>query len=272
MALRGNIITAPSGRRVNLVLPDGWEEAEENEYGLIVHLHGGGWAGGNHEAVPNYWSCAEEGYYEYAVASIEYPLAPALQGQALLDDIVDTISWLLTVPSTDVVEVDAIDRERWLLAGESVGGYLALKTAERQWGVAPRAVIAVSPPVNLRTMSSGHYPPGVGGFNWFTPDSGLAKFLGFNPGDERTTEQDEQLVQLSARTAQSTVPLWIASHRGDSFVPTYHTRDYVSGEGACNLPRLVHAHLLNGAYHGARVMDDANLVECMMQFVEEVAS
>lgn len=267
--LQGYDVIIPSGRRINLLMPDDW--VDDICSGFIVHLHGGGWAGGSHLALPEYWSEAlADGC---AVASVEYPLAPVLQGRALLDDVASSIRWLLDCAEDELVvdggetPLSAIDRSSWILAGESVGGYLALKTAEE---IQARGVIAVSPPVDLRGMGAQCYPMGAG-FDWGAPDSGLSKFLGFSIYDTHTPEQLQILTDLVVSVPDC--PLWIANHAGDAFVPSTEGRRLANAAASrFGPPRRVVAEWLTGAAHGARVMQDSRLLRSMLEFIQEVAS
>jgi acetyl esterase/lipase len=129
-------------------------------YPLIIWLHGGGWILGSKRQdvfVRHFPS------YGYAIASIEYRLAQADPFPAQIRD-VRTATWWLWKNAQEL----ELDPGKFVVAGQSAGGHLALLLALTQgetrkgWGPAvPRgtlkAVAALYPPTDLLRL----VPPGA---------------------------------------------------------------------------------------------------------------
>jgi acetyl esterase/lipase len=89
---------------------------------LIVMVHGGGWySGDRHELPPLNRYLAGRGY---AVAALDYRLAPAWTYPAPLEDVQAAVAFL-AAHAGDY----AVDPSRVVLMGRSAGGHLALMTA-----------------------------------------------------------------------------------------------------------------------------------------------
>ena len=130
---------------LDLYLPG---NAEEHK--VVVFIHGGGWIGGSRigdRDVAVARSLAEAGF---AVASIDYRLAPASHWPAQLDDIRSALRFL-----SGHAKDYQLDMSRIALFGCSAGGHLALMAAYEE---SPdkslptiRAVVAFYPISNLLT-------------------------------------------------------------------------------------------------------------------------
>ena len=84
---------------------------------LLIWIHGGGWRGGNHRAVPNVLlGLRERGY---SIASIEYRLSD-IPWPATMVDVKAAVRWL----RAHAVEY-AFDPNRFVAVGTSAGGHLA---------------------------------------------------------------------------------------------------------------------------------------------------
>jgi acetyl esterase/lipase len=88
----------------------------------VVVVHGGGWDGGARSQLSdlNVFLAAEG----YAVATLQYRLAPKHQYPAPVEDVKDALSWLRS-HATEL----AIDTTRFVLLGRSAGGQIALQAA-----------------------------------------------------------------------------------------------------------------------------------------------
>ena len=121
-------------------------------YPLILWLHGGGWILGSKRQDVFVRHLPRDGY---AIASIEYRLAQAEPFPAQIRDVRTAAWWLHTH-----AEALELDPGRFVVAGQSAGGHLALLLALTQgekrpgWGPSvPRgtlkAVAAMYPPTDL---------------------------------------------------------------------------------------------------------------------------
>ena len=108
----------------------------------VLVVHGGGWDGGerNELAHFNHW-LARRGY---AVAAIDYRLAPKLTWPAQRDDVLAAIAFLTTNAATL-----GLDATRLVLFGRSAGGNIAEATAYAANDAAIRGVIAFYAPADL---------------------------------------------------------------------------------------------------------------------------
>jgi acetyl esterase/lipase len=121
-------------------------------YPLIIWIHGGGWILGSkrQDVFVRHFP-----RYGYAVASLEYRLAEGAPFPAQIRDVRTATNWLLK--NSRQLELDA---SKFVVAGQSAGGHLALLLALTQgeshagWGPAPpagslKAVCALYPPTDL---------------------------------------------------------------------------------------------------------------------------
>lgn len=117
---------------------------------VVLLIHGGGWTGGSRTSkreISVAEGLAAEGF---AVASIDYRLAPKYQWPTQLSDIHAALKFL-----ADHAGEYKLDMSRLALFGGSAGGHLALMTAytqEENPGLPKiRAVVAFYPITDLRT-------------------------------------------------------------------------------------------------------------------------
>lgn len=145
---------------------------------LVVVIHGGSWSGGDRTQLPAMnRRLAARGY---AVAAIEYRLAPDHVYPAQLDDVRLATDWLRA--RHDEL---GFDPERVVLYGRSAGAHLALLAAYT-WRVDwVKAVVALYPPADLNWSWDNPSNPLV--LN--TPET-LSAFMGGAPGD--SPEQAER--------------------------------------------------------------------------------
>jgi acetyl esterase/lipase len=108
----------------------------------VIVVHGGGWDGGSRKqlATLNGFLAAEG----YAVASLEYSLAPKYQYPAPLEDVADALAYLKShAPGL------GIDSSRFVMMGRSAGGQIALQAAYTLKDPAIRGVIAFYAPADM---------------------------------------------------------------------------------------------------------------------------
>jgi acetyl esterase/lipase len=104
-------------QRLDLYLPDNAGAP------ILLYLHSGGWIGGDKSAVPDMvMRFVERGY---AVASVEYSLAPDTIFPGAVTDVKLAIRWLKAYAEAE----GTLDGERIVLVGASSGGHLAAFTA-----------------------------------------------------------------------------------------------------------------------------------------------
>ena len=110
---------------------------------LIVVIHGGAWESGDSRQLPdlNRYLAARG----YAVAAINYRLAPAYHFPAPLEDLRAALAYL-RANATDLM----LDTERVALIGRSAGAQIALQSAYTFNDAAIRAVVGFYGPTDLR--------------------------------------------------------------------------------------------------------------------------
>jgi acetyl esterase/lipase len=108
----------------------------------VIVVHGGGWNGGSRGEIPhfNHW-LARAGY---AVAAIDYRLAPGFHWPAQREDITAAVAFL----NAHAAEL-GIDASRLVLFGRSAGGHLAEATAYARHDSAIRGVVALYSPADV---------------------------------------------------------------------------------------------------------------------------
>jgi acetyl esterase/lipase len=133
---------------------DLYEPRSAGPYPVVVVIHGGGWtAGDRREAMPLNRYLAARGY---AVAAIDYRLAPAAPYPAALDDVRAAVAYLAAHAAEH-----ALDRSRVVLLGRSAGGHLALLTgytsdAGTLGGARIVGIVAYDAPTDLEALA--HVP------------------------------------------------------------------------------------------------------------------
>lgn len=108
----------------------------------VLILHGGGWDGGSRDQMPalnRFLSGAG-----YAVAALDYRLAPRFAYPAPVEDVRDALAWLKARAGAL-----GIDPDRFVLAGRSAGGQVALQAAYLPRDPAVKAVIAFYAPADM---------------------------------------------------------------------------------------------------------------------------
>ncbi len=110
---------------------------------VVIVVHGGSWSGGDNselEGMNRYLAGAG-----YAVAAINYRLAPAFRFPAPLEDIRGSISFL-----EEQADAFGIDSARVVLLGRSAGGHLALLAAYTLGHQAIRGAVGLYSPTDMR--------------------------------------------------------------------------------------------------------------------------
>ena len=110
---------------------------------VVIVVHGGSWRNGDNsqlEGMNRYLAATG-----YAVAAINYRLAPAFRFPAALEDIRRSISFL-----EEHGDDFGIDSSRVVLLGRSAGGHLALLAAYTLDHEAIRGVVGLYPPTDMK--------------------------------------------------------------------------------------------------------------------------
>jgi acetyl esterase/lipase len=108
----------------------------------VVVVHGGGWDGGDRSQLSDLNGfLAAEGY---AVAALQYRLAPKHQYPAPVEDVKDALAWL----RAHAAEL-AIDTTRFVLLGRSAGGQIALQAAYTLDDPSIKGVVAFYAPADM---------------------------------------------------------------------------------------------------------------------------
>jgi acetyl esterase/lipase len=108
----------------------------------ILIIHTGGWNGGTpDEFIPfNHWLC----HNGYAVAAMEYRLAPHSKWPAQREDVLNAITFL----KANSVQL-GLDGEQFVILGRSAGGHLAQAAAYTSGDPAIRGCIAFYAPADM---------------------------------------------------------------------------------------------------------------------------
>jgi len=174
---------------------------------LVVVIHGGSWSGGDRmQSSPLNSILMRSGY---AVASIDYRLAPANPYPAPEHDIAIALAYLKS--HADSL---GIDRSKIALLGRSAGGHLALLAAYTLNDPAIRAVISFYGPTDLR-------------WAWEHPGNKLVidgrgtlkRFIGGTPQERGPTYDEASPIHH----LQSAVPTMLIHGARDELVSVHHS-------------------------------------------------
>lgn len=191
---------------------------------LIVFIHGGSWQGGERTALPDLLHyLAHRGY---AVASVEYRLAPAHPFPAAPDDVRAAIAFLRL--NADEL---GVDRRRIVLMGRSAGGHLALLTAYSANDDRIRGVVALYPATDL--FWSWEHPA-----NPLVYDSRgtLRAFLGGSPSERKEAYEDASPIRHVSDDSPPTLLL----HGGrDELVSVRQSRRLAARLAEAGVPHLL---------------------------------
>jgi acetyl esterase/lipase len=108
----------------------------------VLVIHGGGWDGGNRGQLPalNRYLAGKG----YAVAALDYRLAPDHRSPAPVEDVAQALAWL-RAHATAL----GIDPARFVLLGRSAGGQIALHAAYALRDEGVRGVVAFYAPADM---------------------------------------------------------------------------------------------------------------------------
>ncbi|KAK8042287.1 hypothetical protein PG993_006810 [Apiospora rasikravindrae] len=130
---------------------------------FVTWTHGGAFVGGNHFA-PLSWLIPGFHALGYHVVSNSYRLCPQVDLEIGIEDCVDFIAWCRRELPTILGGHDKVDIDRYVITGESAGGFMVTSMATRLPEPAPRAVVDVYGLVDLfdhglfETVDQSAYP------------------------------------------------------------------------------------------------------------------
>ena len=212
---------------------------------LIVWVHGGAWRSGTKSGVPIV-KLREQGF---AIASVDYRLSPVAKFPAQIHDIKSAIRFLRA--NADRYGVDA---NRFVLAGSSAGGHLAVLAAVSDGvselignpGVAEnisssvQAVVSFYGAGNIQTILSQSTPFGLG-----VRVPALELFLGGQPDQQPTLARlASPVVHIDSRDP----PLWLYHGDQDPQMPINQSHELEGAYKKIGLP--VKLEVVHGGKHG----------------------
>ncbi len=212
---------------------------------LIIWVHGGAWRSGSKADVPIV-RLRDQGF---AIASVDYRLSPVAKFPAQIHDIKTAIRYLRV--NADRFGVDA---NRFVLAGNSAGGHLAVLAGVTD-GVAELSGTTASPDLvsssvqaivsfygagNLQTILSQSTP-----FGLEVRVPALKLFLGGLP------DQESVLAKLASPVEHVDLldpPLWLIHGDHDPQMPINQSHELVGAYKKVGLP--VQFEVVHGGKHG----------------------
>ncbi len=212
---------------------------------LIIWIHGGAWRSGSKSDVPII-KFREQGF---AVASVDYRLSPVARFPSQIHDIKTAIRYLRLHAERLEVDVD-----RFVLAGASAGGHLAVLAAVSDGvqelsgpngaseipSLKVKAVVSFYGASNLQTILAQSTPFGI---NMRVP--ALELLLGGVP------EQEPALARLASPVEHidpSDPPLWLFHGDQDPQMPINQAHELVGSYKKVGLP--VQLDVIYGGKHG----------------------
>ncbi len=196
---------------IDLRVADGVETAP-----VAVMVHGGFWR--------DVWKrdtmaplCAAVTQLGWSTINVEYTRGAGTFPQAL-EDVAAAIAWV-----REHADMHRFDRRRIVVVGHSAGGYLALKAAHADPGLA--GVIALAPVTNLLALSEQR-----------PNDDAASAFLGTDP------DTDPALWEQAALRGQPQAPVRLIHGVDDEEVAPSHSIDYAAAHperATCELLRDV---------------------------------
>ena len=185
---------------------------------VAVVVHGGFWR--------DVWKrdtmaplCAAITQLGWSTVNVEYTRGPGSFPEAI-DDITRALTWV-----RDNAAVFDFDPDRIVVIGHSAGGYLALKAAHSDPGLA--GAVALSPVTNLTALADA------------APNDDPAEaFIGCD------YETDSGLWEKAALDSEPLVPVHLVHGADDVVVPPSHTIDYASDH-----PQMATQHVIEDVGH-----------------------
>lgn len=214
------------GRALRLDLYGGREASTPRP--LLLIIHGGSWRSGDRTQLPS--MAKRMAHAGYAVAAMDYRLAPTHPFPAAYDDVRAAVDYL-----REHAPELGIDAERVVLYGRSAGGHLALLAAYRWQAPFVRGVVALYPPTDLEY--SWHHPtnPRV-----LDTHGTLRGFLGGGPDESPTLNARYDDASPYAHVSADSPPTLLIHGGRDELVRPRHSERLAQRLGELGVPH----HLL----------------------------
>jgi acetyl esterase/lipase len=268
--LERDISYIPNGdeaQRLDIYLP---EKASEKPLPLVVHIHGGGWKGGNKFPCA-FAPMANRGY---VVASIEYRFSQKALFPAQIQDCQAAIRWLRANAKTY-----NIDPEHVGVVGGSAGGHLSALVATAGGKDAfpkiggnddqsdrVQCVIDIFGPTNFATvMEQAENDKNVKNiFAFNTPSDPYSSLIGVGlDEDKATTDAASPVTYVS----EDNPPTLILHGTHDTLVPYAQSEELAAALKAKSVP--VWLQTLPGSGHGGGGFGKPQIQELMQNFFEK---
>ena len=265
-----DISYVPNGdaaQKLDLYLP---EKPAERPLPLIVHIHGGGWMGGNKFPCPVVGMVAKG----YAVASVEYRFSQKAKFPAQIQDCQAAIRWLRANNKQH-----NIDPERLGAVGGSAGGHLSalVGTAGGKNAFAPiggnedqsdrvQAVCDIFGPANFTTvMQQADDDKNVRNiFKFNSPSDPYSQLIGVSlEGNKEKTDAVSPVNYVS----KDTPPILILHGTHDALVPLAQSEEFADALKEKGVP--VWLQKLPGSGHGGGGFAKPAIVNLMQNFFDK---
>ena len=229
--------------RLDLYLPRPRAQSPVSKPPLVIWYHGGGWMAGNKDLCRVIWLAGEG----YAVASVQYRLAPKTQLPQLVDDCRAAIRWLRSH-----AQLYGYDADRIGVAGESAGGHLAsLLGTTGEGDTRVQAVLNIYGPGDMVQWLDKSYPQ-------LTP-----LLFGGSIDDHRSSI--EQVSPIRFVTADDP-PLLIVHGALDPGVPIELSRQLKAAYDKAGVPAEL--HVIEDAAHGGPKFTDPQRRQLITEFFD----
>jgi acetyl esterase/lipase len=189
----------------------------------VILVHGGGWDSGNRGEIAhfNHW-LADGGY---AVAAIDYRLAPKFQWPAQRDDVLAAIAFLKSHPASL-----GIDATRLVLLGRSAGGQIAEAVGYTANDPAIRGVIALYAPSDMTFAYVNAREDDV-----IKSPTLMRQYLGGTPDSAR---ENYESASALPRVGTSTPPTLLLHGENDTLVWHRHSVRLDARLAECGVPHV----------------------------------
>lgn len=202
-------VSTPDGGALRLDLYGG--ATTDSPRPLVLIIHGGSWRNGDRTQLPS--MAKRLAHAGYAVAAMDYRLAPAHRFPAAYDDVQAAVNYL-----RDHAAELRIDPERVVLYGRSAGGHLALLAAYRMQAPFVRGVVGLYPPTDLAYSWDHPTNPRV-----LDTHGTLRDFLGGAPGDSTELHARYEEASPYAWARESSPPTLLIHGGRDELVRPRHS-------------------------------------------------
>jgi acetyl esterase/lipase len=254
-------------QKLDLYLP---EKTVDRPLPLIVHIHGGGWMGGNKFPCPVVGMVGKG----YVVASVEYRFSQKAKFPAQIQDCQAALRWLRANSKQHNIDPDRVG-----VVGGSAGGHLSalVGTAGGKKAFAPiggnedqsdrvQAVCDIFGPANFSTvMKQADDDKNVRNiFKFNSPSDPYSQLIGVSlEGNKEKTDAVSPVHYVS----KDTPPILILHGTHDSLVPYAQSEELVAALKAKGVP--VWLQTLPGSGHGGPAFGKPSVIALMANFFDK---